>query len=225
MQRNPRNQLLTDHWAIFGLIGLNVIASVTGFFVPWESLNFLKTIPSEVVATWQSLITGGFSMGSAIEFATLLSYAFFHADLEHLVFNLLYFWVFSFLVGELLGQRWVIAIYFVTAISGAVCFVIFNAESTIPMLGASGAVSGFEGAYLGLAIRSSIPPAFVWPLARPISPFTLGALAVIGVGLDLSGTINPGNSNTAFATHLGGFVAGVFLTSFVTPPARRATAR
>ena len=225
MHRDSRIQLLSEHWAIVGLIGLNLVASLIGFAVSPESLNALKTIPSEVVAAWHSLTTDQLSAPSAIELTTLLTYAFLHANLEHLVFNLLYLWVFSFLVGELLGQRWVIAIYLLTAISGSICYVIFNAESTIPMLGASGAVSGFEGAYLGLAVRSTIPPAFVWPLARPISPFTLGALAVIGVCLDLSGTINPGDSNTAFATHLGGFLGGIFLTSFVTPSARRASSR
>jgi membrane associated rhomboid family serine protease len=57
----------------------------------------------------------------------------------------------------------------------------------------------------------------VWPLARPVAPLALGFLAAFWFYLDFSGSINPGTSNTAFATHLGGFVSGLFLTSFVTP--------
>ncbi len=216
----PFPTLLTQNAVLFGLVGLNVLVFVAQMVLP-ESLWFgWMCVPVDVVAAWEGLSAGRFSPATAQSFATLLTYAFMHGDIEHLLFNLLYLWIFGFLAGELLGQRWVLLLYLLTALGGGIIFVIFNGDSPIPMLGASGAVLGFQGAYLGLAVRSRLPDAFVWPLANPVSPFHLGIFAVIGVVLDLSGTINPGTSNTAFATHLGGFLTGVFLTSFVSPPAR-----
>ncbi len=215
-------RMVREHWAVFGLIGLNGIVALVSLAVPGEWLLNFKCVPARVITAWDGLVSGSLTVADLPVFTTLLTHAFMHAGWEHLFFNLLYFWVFAYLVGELIGQGWVVAIYLLTAIAGGISFVIFEGASEIPMLGASGAVLGFQGAYLGLAIRCpTIPDAFVWPIASPISPFTLAALAVIGVAMDLSGTINPGASMTAYAAHLGGFVAGVFLGSFVTPMPRR----
>ena len=75
---------------------------------------------------------------------------------------------------------------------------------------------GFEGAYLGLAVRWSLPWPRIWPIAHPIPPMRLVILAVVGFGFDISGTIT-GTPGIAYGAHLGGFIAGLFLTSFITP--------
>lgn len=210
-------ELLGAHPVLFGLMVLNVVVfGAQGLVTEGAMVNF-TCVPARVVADWDALVGGGAVTKSLAGLATLLTYAFLHADVEHLLFNLIYLWIFGYLIGELLGSAWVGVIYLLTALGGGICYVVFNGESVVPMLGASGAVLGFQGAYLGLAVRCRLPDPFVWPLARPIAPMTLAILAVIGFGLDLSGSVNPGTSNTAYATHLGGFVAGLFLTSFVTP--------
>lgn len=209
--------LLVRQVALFGLMGANVLIFALELFLPEALFAGFRCVPVEVMYAWHQLLSGQIGWVELRELGTLLTYAFLHADIEHLAFNLLYLWIFGYLAGELLGQRWVVLLYLLTAIGGGICYVIFNAESDIPMLGASGAVLGFQGAYLGLAVRCALPDPYVWPLSRPVSPMTLGIFAIIGVFLDLSGTLNPGMSNTAFATHLGGFLTGIFLTSFVTP--------
>lgn len=214
--RSEFKTLVSEHSVLFGLIGLNVLVFLTESFLPQGALDAMLCIPEQIVSNWQALLAGNWTLSILQGFAPLLTYAFFHADIEHLLFNLLYLWIFGFLASQLLGHRWVLIIYILTAIGGAVCYVIFNNTSDIPMLGASGAVSGFEGAYLGLVVRYTLPNPFVWPLATPVSPLTLGIFAVVGFFIDLSGIVNPGMSNTAFATHLGGFATGIFLTSFVT---------
>lgn len=209
--------LVREHAMLFTLIGLNVLVGIIGLFFPPGSINELKCNPASVSAAWDRVTSGEFAIADARVFATLLTYAFLHANAEHLFFNLLYLWMFGFIVGDLLGHRWVLAIYLITALGGSVGYVLSDPESPIPMLGASGAVMGFQGAYLGLAVRFRLPDPMVWPLADPVSPWKLGLFAVIGFALDLGGVVNPGDCNTAFATHIGGFVTGILLTSFIAP--------
>lgn len=97
-------RLAREHWAVFGLIGLNVVVALVSLGVPVDVLVNFKCVPERVLAAWEGLTSGGFSSGDFSVFATLLTYAFLHAGWEHLFFNLLYLWVFAFLVGELIGQ-------------------------------------------------------------------------------------------------------------------------
>src|SRR5690606_22546705 len=110
-----------------------------------------------------------------------------HADGQHVLFNMLFLWIFAALAVELLGHRWMFVIFLFTAVAGSIGHAVSNAGDSIPMLGASGAVMGFEGAYLGLAIRWKLPDPHVWPMARPIPPAQLAAIAVIGVVMDVMG--------------------------------------
>lgn len=218
--RSNFKALVIEHWVLFGLVGLNVAVFLVEFLLPADATTGLRCVPTQLIASWDNLLESNSPATDIKSLSTLLTYAFLHADIEHLLFNLLYLWIFGYVVGELIGQWWVLVVYVVTAIGGSICYVVFNSDSAVPMLGASGAVLGFQGAYLGLVVRCSLPDPFVWPIARPVSPMTLGLFAAIGFFLDLTGTVNPGGSNTGFATHLGGFATGIFFTSFVTLPGR-----
>lgn len=181
------------------------------------------TVPREVGQAWKNIIGGTGQQSDWQELTTLLTAALLHGGFDHLLFNMLFLWIFAGLVGELLGTRWMIAIFFLTAIGGSVGDVLLRSESRIPALGASGAVMGFEGAYLGLMVRWSLPWPRIWPIAHPIPPIRLGILAVVGFGLDISGNLS-GPTGTAHGAHLGGFIVGLFLASFIAPKPKLATA-
>ena len=117
------------------------------------------------------------------------------------------------------------SIYFFTAFTASLCHTIFNSEDFIPMLGASGAVMGFVGAYLGMAVRWKLPDPHVFPLARPIPPTNLVILAAVSVGMDWYAIMSQSQSNVAYGAHLGGFIGGLFLTSFIARKPRDAQAR
>lgn len=177
----------------------------------------LMVVPARIAESWDRLRTGEFSVSDGAPLVALLTSAFLHGDVQHLLLNMLFLWIFAALIAELLGARWMFLIFTVSAISGSIFHTLVNAEDLVPMLGASGAVMGFEGAYLGLAVRWRLPDPHVWPMARPIPPAQLAALAVIGIVMDVTGLMNQGESNIAFGAHVGGFLAGLFITSFIAP--------
>lgn len=197
---------------------LLLIAAITGVFIwqtafGWAAYRDWTTVPARVAESWSALRSGTLSSADLRTFGTLLTSAFLHGNIQHLAFNLIYLWVFAALVSELLGQGRMLAIFFVAAIFGSIGHTVLNPTDTVPMLGASGAVMGFMGAYLGLAIRWRLPDPHVWPMARPIPPAHLAALAVAGVVFDLMATLSRADTGVAYGAHLGGFVAGAFVTS------------
>ena len=174
-------------------------------------------VPAEVVRSWRHLLAGEAGGKDALELLTLVSCAFLHGDFEHVLFNMLWVWMFGALLVELLGWRWMLGIFLATAVSGSVAHIALNHEKFIPMLGASGALMGFEGAYLGLAVRWPLPNPHIWPMARPVSPGTLGLLAVVGVAIDYTSLMGGREEGIAYGAHIGGFTGGLLIAALLAP--------
>ena len=198
---------------LLGLIIL-IFAVFLGQILTPELFIGRKSVPADLSLAWNQLISGNVSSETFLTLSTTLSATLMHGGWDHIIYNMLFLWVFAGLVGELLGTRWMLAIFLLTGISGYIGDAILRSGSPIPALGASGAVMGFEGAYLGLAVRWSLPDPKIWPIAHAIPPIRLMILAGVGFALDISGVIG-GASGIAHGAHLGGFVVGLFLTSFV----------
>lgn len=203
------------HWSLFILVGIISVVFLFQIFVGTEGYAPFMAYPIEIVRSWQMLQGGEFAWSDLSEFGTLISCTFLHADASHIVYNMIFMWLFAALAVELLGHAWMIVIFLVTGFCGSLCHVLLNADSFIPLLGASGALMGFEGAYLGMAVRWKLPDPHVFPLSRPIPPTNLVILAVVGVAIDWTSLMSHSQANVAYGAHLGGFVAGVFLTSFI----------
>lgn len=181
-------------------------------------------VPGTIVHAWDAMRSGMMDAASLRVFGTLLSHAFLHADGAHLLYNMLYLWIFAALAAELLGHGWMLFVFGFTAICGGICHVALNAGEFVPMLGASGAVMGFEGFYLGLATRWQLPDPQVWPISRPIPASQLAALGMIGLVMDFKGLMG-GGQGIAYGAHLGGFIGGMVLACMVVPMPRAARAR
>ncbi len=214
---NSTKRFLRLQGPLLGLIGLMflIFFAQAAFGPAWY--QGLMAVPVKVIESWDHLQGGQFSAVDWRAFGTLLSCAFLHGDLGHVAFNMLYFWVFGALLVELLGWRWMLLIFFVTAFGASVTYVIMNREDMIPMLGASGALMGFEGAYLGLAMRWTLPDPHVWPLAQPIPPAHLALVAVVGVGFDYFAIMQGHDSGIAYGAHVGGFTTGLLLAAIAAP--------
>lgn len=184
--------------------------------------NRFMAVPTEVVEAFRSLLTGDISASGSL--FTLFTAALLHGDMGHLLGNMLYLWIFAAIAAELLGHRWMILIFVFTALCGSALHVALNPEETIPMLGASGAVMGFEGLYLGMVVRWHLPDPHVWPIARPVPPAHLAALGVLGLLMDFGGHLG-GEMGVAYGAHLGGFIGGMVLGAAVVPMSRVALPR
>lgn len=202
---------------MLGLIGVMFLIFFAQAALGPDWYQGLMAVPVRIVESWQYLLGRNIAAVDWRQFGTLLSYAFLHGDMQHVTFNMLYFWIFGALLVELLGWRWMLLIFGVTAVGAGITHVIMNRGDAVPMLGASGALMGFQGAYLGLATRWTLPDPHVWPIARPIPPSRLALLAVIGVGFDYFAIMNQQDTGIAYGAHVGGFTTGLLLAALAAP--------
>lgn len=148
-------------------------------------------------------------------FATVFTSMFMHGGWAHLIFNMLFLWIFGNNIEDSVGHFKFVIFYLSCGIAAAAMQVVVNPDSTVPMIGASGAISGVLGAYLLLFPRVRVlvliplfifyrlyyAPAWLY-LIFWFALQLLSGLAVLGVNL---------TGGVAFWAHVGGFVAGVTL--------------
>ena len=147
---------------------------------------------------------------------TLVTSQFLHAGFMHVGGNMLYLWIFGDNVEDRLGHARFLLFYLFAGIVAAVLQMIFDPFSTVPMVGASGAIAGVMGAYFVLYPQSRVLTVvflFIFvDLVEIPAIFFLGIWFVMQL---LSGVGSIGVSNigggTAFWAHVGGFVSGVLL--------------
>ena len=146
---------------------------------------------------------------------TIFTSMFVHGGLLHVGGNMLYLWIFGKNVEDSMGHGRFVAFYLVCGLAAAAAQYLQNPASAIPMVGASGAVSGTLGAYLLLH-----PHARIWTLVAFgffVRVIPVPALVVLGFWVVLqfaNGVFTFGRGDTggvAFLAHLGGFVAGLLL--------------
>ncbi len=147
---------------------------------------------------------------------TLLTSMFLHGGWMHLIGNMLYLWIFGNNVEDAMGHTRFIIFYVICGLAAALAQSLPDPSSVIPMIGASGAISGILGAYLLLYPRARVLVAI--PLVVFIYTTRLPAMAVLGFWfafqLISSLLADSGGGGVAWGAHVGGFIAGVLLIPF-----------
>jgi membrane associated rhomboid family serine protease len=148
---------------------------------------------------------------------TLITSMFLHASLLHVGGNMLFLWIFGNNVEDRLGEIKFLAVYFASGIAGSLLQVFINPTSTIPNLGASGAISGILAAYV-----LYFPGATVLTFIAPFFFVTLRAFVFIGYWIAIQAlqayfNIGVTGGGIAFFAHVGGFVAGLILALLLRP--------
>jgi len=144
---------------------------------------------------------------------TVFTSMFMHGGWMHLIGNMLYLWIFGNNVEDSMGHARFIVFYLVCGIAAALAQTLIDPTSEIPMIGASGAISGVLGAYLLLYPRARVLVGI--PLGFFLWTTYLPAAAVLGFWFLLqllsSAAASSGQGGVAFFAHIGGFVAGMAL--------------
>ena len=188
----------------------NVAVFLYQFTLPANAFKMFLLANATVPARIPSFLAGHGGFEAA--FLPLLTSMFLHAGLLHIAGNMLFLWIFGDNVEDYFGHLPYLFFYLVCGIGAGLLHVLFNLNSTVPALGASGAISGVMGAYTLLYPRERILTLvfiFVLPIPAIIILgywFLLQFLAGINaLGASASGGV-------AVWAHVGGFLLGMLLT-------------
>ncbi|MDP9002849.1 MAG: rhomboid family intramembrane serine protease [Myxococcota bacterium] len=147
---------------------------------------------------------------------TIFTSMFMHASLSHLGFNMLFLWIFGDNVEDAMGHLRYLAFYIAGGICAASAQVLAGPMSTLPMVGASGAIAAVLAAYVFLYPRSSItvlnPVPILWLFWGLFMYFP--AWLVIGLWFLAQlwdALTNTAQGGVAFMAHVGGFIGGALL--------------
>lgn len=209
-----------------GIIALNVIAWLfiegagAGRAVDAAVCNY-GLIPGEIL---QRVPPGsGVEMAPGVvcavdpspQYWTVLTSMFMHGGWMHLIGNMVFFWVFGNNIEDAMGHVRFGLFYIMCGVAAAATQVLVTPSSTVPMVGASGAISGILGAYLLLYPRVRVHAVvflgfYVTSIAIPAFVM-LGYWIVLQLLSSLSSLGGRQTGGTAFFAHIGGFVAGLVL--------------
>jgi membrane associated rhomboid family serine protease len=127
---------------------------------------------------------------------------------------MLYLWIFGNNVEDAMGHLRFLAFYLMCGAAAALAMAYIDPSSRVPMIGASGAISGVLAAYVLLYPRHRVT--VIVPLGIIFYPLSIAAIWVVGfwfvMQLFSAALSNPGQPGTAWWAHIGGFAAGLLLT-------------
>lgn len=144
--------------------------------------------------------------------ATVFTSMFLHGGWMHLIGNMLYLWIFADNVEDSMGHGRFVVFYLLCGIAAALFQALPAPDSRIPMIGASGAISGVLGGYLLLFPHARIT--VLIPFGFMAQVLLLPAVWVLGLWFAIqffSELVSGGGAGVAFRAHIGGFVAGLVL--------------
>ena len=176
------------------------------------SIFAFGSVPCEVTGACET---------QGLGWSALLTSIFMHGSWGHLLGNMVFLWVFGNNVEDSMGHLRFIAFYLICGIAASAAHIFLAPGSEIPMVGASGAISGIMGAYVLLdprvRVHTWVPPFFFLELP---AWFLLGDWFFIQLGMGVL-NLGPGMADqggVAVWAHVGGFVAGVLLVKFFEKP-------
>ena len=226
------------------IVTLAIIGACVAAWVLWQGMGADPTLAASVCN--YGLIPGeltgsvrpgsGFPMGDGMvcvfdpgpQYLNVLTSMFLHGSWLHLLGNMWFLWLFGNNIEDVMTAPRFVIFYLACGLAAALAQVFADPASGIPMVGASGAISGVMGAYLVL-----------FPHVRVFTLVTLGffyttvalpawVMLIYWMGLQFLGTLARGGGEgggVAFWAHIGGFVAGVILAKLFARPEALASHR
>jgi len=191
-----------------------------------ESVCVYGAVPAQLTGAIESgaLVPLGEGVGcrvGSLGYASVLTSMFMHGGWMHMIGNMWFLWVFGNNIEDSMGHVRFIVFYLLTGVAAAGTHVLVSPDSAIPMVGASGAISGVMGAYIVLYPRVKVHTLIIFIFFIRVLALPAAALLGLWFGLQLlSGAASYGapGGGVAFGAHIGGFVAGVALIKLFERP-------
>ncbi|RMG44684.1 MAG: rhomboid family intramembrane serine protease [Candidatus Dadabacteria bacterium] len=206
--------------ATFGLIFACTVIFGFELLLPEELRQSVIYRFGVVPIVYQGLKEESLPMIVSTGIIPLFSSMFLHAGLLHIVANMWTLWIFGDNVEDRMGPFRFVIFYLICGLVAGIVHVIFNPNSTIPTIGASGAISGVMGAYLlmfPLARIIVMIPILFYPLFFEVpAVFFMGIWAYLQLITGISSVItySAHTGGVAWWAHLGGFACGLVLAPF-----------
>ena len=147
---------------------------------------------------------------------TIFTSMFLHGSVLHIAGNMLYLWIFGNNVEDAMGHARYLVFYLVSGVAAAMTLGLMDPSAQVPLVGASGAISGVLAAYVLLFPRARVT--VIVPLGFIFLPFRITAIWVVGFWFILqllnAGATQADEPGVAWWAHVGGFIAGLVLTPF-----------
>jgi membrane associated rhomboid family serine protease len=195
----------------YALIAINVVVFVL------ELSGTLGPSSPEARALPGSLVPAQLLADPAHNVYTLFTHMFLHGGLAHVGGNMLFLWIFGDNVEDALGHLRYAVFYFACGLAAAAAQIASGPSSTVPMVGASGAISGVLAGYLLLYPRSPIqvvnPIPVMWLFWGLFMWLPAWFVIIEWFAVNLWSAFQPSTAGggVAFFAHVGGFVAGLAL--------------
>ena len=186
----------------YALIAINVLVFVV-FELPNPDLdafiNRWGTVPAEIMA--------------GKDLVTLLTSMFLHGGWAHLLGNMLFLWIFGDNVEDAFGHALYLVFYLVTGLAASMAQVLLSPSSTIPGVGASGAISGVLAAYIVMFGSNRVRVLIGGMLTTVPAYVMIGLWIVLQFVNGFASIANTAETDgVAYGAHVGGFIAGLILT-------------
>jgi membrane associated rhomboid family serine protease len=205
----PSPQIIT----VLGVVPARIsVVLFNNGYVPWDLVSQLGTRYVPPVAAVLPIVTS----------------MFLHGGWLHIIFNMWALWIFGDNVEDYLGHSLYLLLYFVCGFAAALLHTLFNITSTVPSVGASGAIAGVMGAYFILYPRARVLTLvpfffvfFMWLPAWIVLGYWFVVQFLSGAAGSIAAAHAGASSGIAFWAHVGGFIAGMVLIKLFPARPRR----
>ena len=192
-----------------------IFIAVINAYVFWREIHLAPDRLEAMIGTFALIPSRDFAPG--LRYMSFFTSMFLHGGLVHLLVNLWSFWIFGDNIEGELGHVRFFIFYLLSGFGAGLVHVIADPTSTVPVVGASGAISGVMGAYMVLFPRAKIRMftlLIFYPLFFEIPALVFLAIWLLGQVVSGAAVVGAGSADSggiAFMAHVGGFLSGIVL--------------
>ncbi len=193
--------------------GRRLVPYITYALIALNLLFFLVEVigGDAFIGTW-AFVPSRFLANPGGDFLTIFTSMFMHAGWVHIGGNMLYLWIFGDNVEDRFGHFPYLVFYLICGIAATFAQLAFSIGSSVPNLGASGAIAGVLGAYILLFPKRRVTVLLGYGVVQVPALVVIGFWIVLqffnGIG---SIVVSTDSGGVAYMAHIGGFIAGLVL--------------